>query len=93
MENFNRSIHISTAGSRKAALWKQETILWSDFVARLGTPVRSEEALRTYLTMPKARQDELKDVGGFVGGALKGGRRQQQNPKLRAVTMTKNRLS
>lgn len=79
MENFNRELHISTAGSRKAALWKQETILWSDFVSRLSTPVRSEESLRTYLAMPKAKQDELKDVGGFVGGALKGGRRKAAN--------------
>ncbi len=79
MEHFNRELRISTAGSRKAALWKQETILWSDFVSRLSTPVRSEESLRTYLAMPKAKQDELKDVGGFVGGALKGGRRKAAN--------------
>ena len=79
MENFNRDIHISTAGSRKATLWKQETILWADFVTRLSTPVRSEESFRSYITMPKARQDELKDVGGFVGGSLKGGRRKAGN--------------
>jgi len=79
MENFNRELRISTAGSRKATLWKQETILWSDFVSRLATPVRSEESLRTYLGLPKARQDELKDVGGFVGGALRGGRRKAAN--------------
>ena len=75
----NRDLHISTAGSRKATLWKQETICWPDFVKRLSTPVRSNESMRSYLSMPKARQDELKDVGGFIGGALKGGRRKAAN--------------
>ena len=79
MENFDRELHISTAGSRKSTLWTQETILWSDFVTRLSTPVRSEESFRTYLSLPKARQDELKDVGGFIGGALRGGRRKAAN--------------
>ncbi len=79
MEQFNRELHISTAGSRKAAIWTQESILWSDFVSRLSTPVRSEESLRSYLSMPKARQDELKDVGGFVGGQLRQGRRKAAN--------------
>lgn len=83
MENFNRELHISTAGSRKAAVWKQETILWSDFVSKISQPARSTESLRTYLAMPKAKQDELKDVGGFVGGALKDGRRKAVNVLFR----------
>lgn len=83
MENFNRELHISTGGSRKAAVWKQETILWSDFVTRLSTPVQSTESFRTYLSMPKSKQDELKDVGGFVGGALRDGRRKAANVLFR----------
>lgn len=72
---YNRQLCISTAGSRKAVQWPQSTILWSDFVEKLKTPVRSTETLEEYLKLPKAQQDDLKDVGGFVGGALSGNRR------------------
>ncbi len=76
---YNRMLHISTAGSRKATQWPESAILWSEFLERLKTPVRSTESLEEYLAYPKARQDELKDVGGFVGGTLSGGRRKAVN--------------
>lgn len=72
---YSREIHISTAGSRKATHWPESVLQWSEFVERLRTPVRSTETMEEYLKLPKARQDELKDVGGFVGGTLLGGRR------------------
>jgi len=74
MQN-NRKLYISTAGSRKATHWPKSEIFWSEFVERLKTPVRSTESLDEYLALPKARQDELKDVGGFVGGTFTGERR------------------
>ena len=64
----DRQITISAAGSRKATQWPAQLIWWSDFVARLAVPVRGEEALAEYMRLPKSRQDDLKDVGGFVGG-------------------------
>ncbi|MCI8506859.1 MAG: virulence-associated protein E [Lachnospiraceae bacterium] len=74
MQN-NRLLRISTAGSRKAVHWPESTILWSEFVEKLRTPVRGTETLEEYLKLPKPRQDELKDVGGFVGGTFFHGRR------------------
>lgn len=74
MQN-NRILHISMAGSRKASFWPDSTILWSEFTERLRTPVRGTETVEEYLSLPKARQDELKDVGGFVGGTFLGNRR------------------
>lgn len=76
---YNRMLHISTAGSRKAVQWPESAILWSEFLEKLKTPVRSTESLDEYLAYPKARQDELKDVGGFVGGTLSGNRRKAVN--------------
>jgi predicted P-loop ATPase len=49
--------------------------MWSEFVDRLKNPVRSTETLEQYLSYTKGQQDELKDVGGFVGGTLIGDRR------------------
>ena len=70
MQN-NRMLHISTAGSRKAIQWPGSTIMWSEFTEKLSTPVRGDETLEQYLAFPKAQQDELKDIGGFVGGTLR----------------------
>lgn len=74
MQN-NRKLQISTAGSRKATHWPKSTLMWSEFVEKLKTPVRSTETLEQYLAYPKSQQDELKDVGGFVGGTFAGDRR------------------
>lgn len=72
---YNRMLRISTAGGRKATHWPKSEILWSEFVEKLKTPVRGVETLEEYLALPKSRQDELKDVGGFVGGTFAGDRR------------------
>lgn len=71
----NRELTISTGRSRKETGWKPERVMWSEFVERLKTPVRGTETQEQYLAMTKAQQAELKDVGGFVGGSLSGGRR------------------
>lgn len=75
---YNRKLQISTAGSRKAVLWPKSTMLWSEFVERLKNPIRSTETLEQYLALPKSQQDELKDVGGFVGGTFTGNRRKPE---------------
>lgn len=69
MQN-NREIWISAAGTRKTRRWPRTTLFWSEFVDRLRVPVRSPETIEEYLAMPKAKQDDLKDVGGFVGGTF-----------------------
>ena len=78
MEN-NRTLHISTAGSRKATQWPRTEILWTEFCERLRTPIRGTETIEDYLALPKSRQAELKDVGGFVGGTFRGDRRKAVN--------------
>ena len=72
---YNRKLMISTAGSRKATYWPKSEIMWSDFTEKLKTPVQSPETMGQYLSMPKNRQSELKDVGGFVGGTFTNDRR------------------
>lgn len=72
---YNRKLQISTAGTRKAMHWPKSEITWSEFAEKLKTPVRGAETLEQYLALPKSQQDELKDVGGFVGGTFEGDRR------------------
>lgn len=69
----DRKIKISSAGSRRAARWPAQELWISELYDRLRVPARGTETMAEYLSMKKARQDELKDVGGFVGGVLRGG--------------------
>lgn len=71
----DRKITVTIGASRKSTVWKPESLLVSEFWARLGNVHRSTETLREYLNMPKSKQDELKDVGGFVAGTFKGEKR------------------
>ncbi len=76
MEN-NRELVISEGRSRKETDWKPVRLLWSELVEQLRIPKRGTETLEEYKALPKARRDELKDVGGFVGGTLSGPRRKK----------------
>lgn len=67
---FDRKIILSSAGSRKATLWPSQLMHWSEMVERLRMAVRGQETIEEYFNLSKREQDELKDVGGFVGGSL-----------------------
>lgn len=71
----DRQITLSSAGSRKATRWTAQTLTLSELYTKLSTPVRGTEPLAEYLRLSKPKQDDLKDVGGFVAGTLRGGRR------------------
>lgn len=76
---YDRLIKITTGNSRKALQWNGQQMYWSDFLAKLSKPVRTQESFQQYKELPKPKQDELKDVGGFVGGTLTGERRKNEN--------------
>ena len=78
MQN-DRKISIATGTSRRATVWTTQTLLLSELWEKLRIPARSTETLAEYMNLPKAQQDEKKDVGGFVGGALVGERRKAGN--------------
>lgn len=72
---YDRQIIITTGNSRKDLNWKRQTMNVSELYERLRIPNKSTETLDEYMRMSKAKQDDLKDVGGFVAGSLNGGRR------------------
>lgn len=79
----DRQLVISVANSRFAAKWQRQNIFWSEFIKKLENPVRSTETLEHFIKLPKSKQDELKDVGGYVGGALLDNRRGSKNVESR----------
>lgn len=73
----NITLDIATASTRRAAKWKNKRTTWQDLVNTLSQTERTPETLKQYFTYTKDKQDEIKDVGGFVGGYLREGRRKK----------------
>lgn len=66
---------IAYGNSRMEKKWKNNEISWDDFCKRVSTTQTTTETVEEYRKMTKPQQDSIKDVGGFVGGHLRGGRR------------------
>ena len=82
---YDGSLPIATGKSRMEKAWKNRKMAWSALLAKLETPTRTPESLAEYLRLPKADQDRIKDVGGFVGGRLKNGRRKADSVEMRQL--------
>ena len=71
----NEKLQISLGKSRYETSWKNQTMLWSVLLSRLSKSLETPETHAEYMKMSKDQQDRLKDIGGFVGGYLKDGKR------------------
>jgi len=68
---------ISYGNSRMDKKWKNSDISWDDFCTRVSSTVRTTETVEEYRKLKKGQQDVIKDVGGYVAGHLKAGRRKK----------------
>jgi putative DNA primase/helicase len=68
---------ISYGNSRKELHWKNSDLSWEDFKTRVSQTIKTTETVEEYKKMPKAKQAEIKDKGGYVLGHLKAGRRKK----------------
>lgn len=84
LKNDN-SIAVATGRSRKETHWRNQEIMWSQLVEKLSKTHHTPETLVEYLKADKTRQDEIKDIGGFVGGSLAGGRRKADTVVSRSI--------
>ena len=71
----DKKLLIAIGRSRKAAQWQNREMRWSECLDKLANTTRTRETVNDYAAMTKAERDNVKDVGGFVGGYLKNGRR------------------
>ena len=72
---YDKEFQIAVAPSRMSARWTNKSISVSEFATKLSNTVRTQETFAEYAKMTKADQDTIKDIGGYVGALLKGGRR------------------
>jgi putative DNA primase/helicase len=68
-------VQIATGKNRKSTNWVNQTVKWSKLVDLVTRTKRTPETFAEYMAMSKDRQDTIKDVGGFVGGSVRNGRR------------------
>ncbi len=78
-------ISIATGKSRKETLWKNKEITYKQLVEKLSKTTKTYETINEYLAMSKDDQSRIKDVGGFVGGELKDGKRKGGYVKSRSL--------
>ena len=70
-------IRLSTGNSRMDKKWNLVEMELDEFRQRISQTHRTAETVEQYKKLSKAKQDGIKDVGGFVLGTLKDGRRKK----------------
>lgn len=78
-------LQIATGNSRMEKRWNNVEMELDEFINRISHTIRTAETVEQYMKMTKAKQDAIKDVGGFVGGRLKGGRRKKDCVEFRII--------
>lgn len=79
------TIMIATGMSRKDIRWKNQELTYSQLINKLRKTTYTSETYEEYKKLPKIEQDRIKDVGGFVGGTLKEGRRKSDAVLTRSI--------
>jgi hypothetical protein len=78
-------IKVSVGNSRMDKRWNLVEMELEEFRDRIAATKRTAETVEQYKKLSKARQDDIKDVGGFVLGILKNGRRKKDSVVSRSA--------
>ena len=82
---YDGKLIVSEGRSRFEKNWKNKTTTWGQLLKRLSSSLQTAESHAEYMKMPKDRQSQVKDIGGFVGGHLKEGKRKGENVLERQI--------
>jgi putative DNA primase/helicase len=72
-------INIATGRMAGSLVWKNATMLYSEFAKKIREAHHTNETYKEFMSASKAEQGKIKDVGGYVGGYLRAGKRSPQN--------------
>jgi len=76
---YNGSLNLAVGMSAKSKSWKNKKYTWSELVDRLSEEHKTTETFKEFIAASKEDQFKIKDVGGYVGGYLRNGRRNPSN--------------
>lgn len=68
---------IAIGRNRYDTRWRNERWTWGKLLKKLQNTARTPETVREYAKASKQHRDEIKDIGGFVGGYISGGHRKK----------------
>ena len=76
---------VSVGRSRTETNWVKKTVTWDALTRRLKAVKRTPESVADYKAMSRPQRGKVKDTGGFVGGAIDGGRRKGDSITSRSL--------
>lgn len=82
---MSRELKLAVGSSRFQKTWSNQKQSWGQLLALLTETDRTSETVAEYHGLPKAKQAEIKDVGGFVGGHLAKGSRKRASVLSRSM--------
>ncbi len=72
---MQQKLDIATAKQVFAEIWRNRPVSWRAFAAKCSKTHITHETVKEYAAMTRDAQGRIKDVGGFVGGLLRDGKR------------------
>lgn len=70
---------IATCKNRRQRQYYNQEMSWQALMDKLSVTKRTSETVAQYASMTRDQQSEIKDVGGFVAGELREGKRNNQS--------------
>lgn len=78
-------LDIALGRSARSRKWKNTAMPWAELAKKLSESTTTNETLKEFMAANKAEQLQIKDVGGYVGGYLRAGKRSRANVVHRQV--------
>lgn len=78
-------LDIALGKSKWSKQWKTVSWTWPEIIDSLRDVKRTPETTREYKDLDGEQRDKIKDIGGFVGGRIRGSRRQTENILYRSL--------
>lgn len=82
---MGNKVKVSVCSRRTDKRYKNQEAEWEYIKDRSRHPVRTSETAEEYPKLSKTQRGDIKDIGGFVGGWLKGGIRKNGNVICRQI--------
>ena len=82
---MEKQLTIAVGAHANSLSWRNKKLTWGEFVDKLRETTRTSETLAEYQVMTKKERARIKDVGGYVGGHVKGGKRKLANIAFRTL--------
>lgn len=81
----DQKIDIAIGKTAKTKVWQNKTVLFSEFARQLRQEHKTNETYKEFINATKEEQSHIKDVGGYVGGYLRQGKRNPENVVHRQI--------